>query len=150
MLRRMMVSFGVKDKRASRDLAQKESGKRRSQLIRGRNQSELKIAEGFSRAWRITGMALDRAGFAVEDRDRDKGIYYVRYNDPMQEQESKGLLSKLAFWESDDKIDKETQYQVSLRAEGEVTRVAILDSKGNRDNTETAKRILTLLHEQIK
>lgn len=150
MLRRMMVFLGVKDKRASSELAQKDSRERRSQLVRSRNHSELKIDEDFSRAWRITGMALDRGGFAVEDRDRGKGIYYVRYNDPMAEQEEKGILSKLMFWDSDEKIDKETQYQVSLRAEDKFTRVAILDSKGKQDNSETARRILTLLHEQIK
>ena len=63
MLRRMMVFFGVKDKRAGSDLAKKSSQKRRSQLVRGRNQSELKIDEGFSGPgvlleWRWTAEGL--------------------------------------------------------------------------------------------
>lgn len=151
MLRRMMVFFGVSDKHASNDLAKADTHKHRSQLLQGDGQPELEVAEEFSRAWRITGMALDRGGFAVEDRDRNKGIYYVRYNDPMQNGEKKkGFLSKLAFWSDDDDIDKETQYQVRLQENGESTRITIQDNKGVRNSSETAKRILGLLHEQIK
>jgi len=150
MLRRMMLYFGVAEKRVDRDLAQKKAGKLRSQLITGRGQSMLNIAERFSRAWRLTGMALDRGGFAVEDRDRSKGVYYVRYDDPMKDQEEPGMLSKLAFWKDEDKIDKENQYQVKLYEKAMQTQVVVLNSKGSPDSSETATRILTLLHEQIK
>jgi len=150
MLRRMMLYFGVTEKRVDRDLAKKKAGKPRSQLITGRGGSSLNIAERFSRAWRLTGMALDRGGFAVEDRDRTKGVYYVRYDDPMKDQEEPGMLSKLAFWKDEDKIDKENQYQVKLYEKAMQTQVVVLNSKGSPDNSETATRILTLLHEQIK
>ncbi len=151
MMRRMMLFFGLSDKRASKDLAKADTRKHRSQLLQEGSQSELEIAEAFPRAWRITGMALDRGGFAVEDRDRGKGIYYVRYNDPMQDdKKEKGILSKLAFWSDDNDIDKETQYQVRLHESGEATRVTIQDNNGVRSNSDTAKRILGLLHEQIK
>jgi len=150
MMRKMMLFFGVSDMRAGKDLAKADTSRHRSQLLQGRGQSELKILETFPRAWRITGMALDRGGFAVEDRDRSKGIYYVRYSDPMQDdKKEKGILSKLAFW-SDDDVDKETQYQVRLHENGEVTRVTIQDDNGVQSNSKTAKRILNLLHEQIK
>lgn len=150
MMRRMMLYFGVNEKRAGRELARKDKAKSRSQLIRGRGQPSLRIDEGFSRAWRLTGMALDRGGFAVEDRDRAKGIYFVRYDDPMKDQEEPGILSKLTFWSGDDQIEKETQYQVKLRAGEKITEVVVLNSKGAPDSSATAGRILTLLHEQIK
>jgi outer membrane protein assembly factor BamC len=146
----MMLYFGVSEKRAERELVRKGSAKPRSQLIRGRGQPTLRIDEGFSRAWRLTGMALDRGGFAVEDRDRSKGIYFVRYDDPMKDSEEPGILSKLTFWSDDEQIDKETQYQVKLRADQKITTVVVLDSKGQPDSSDTAARILTLLHEQIK
>jgi len=151
MMRRMMLFFGVSDKRVEKDLAQHDAHKHRAQLLQEGGQSELEILEAFPRAWRITGMALDRGGFAVEDRDRAKGIYYVRYNDPMQDgKKEKGFLSKLAFWSNDDDVDKETQYQVRLHESGKTTRVTIQDNNGVRSNSDTAKRILGLLHEQIK
>ena len=115
MLRRLMVYMGVADQKASRSLAANDAAhKPRSTLNRGRDQVSLVIDEERSRAWRLTGVALDRVGFAVEDRDRQKGIYYVRYNDPMKDVEEPGLLAKLAFWRDSDKnIDKENQYQVN-------------------------------------
>ncbi len=153
MLRRLMVYMGVADDRASRSLARKDTAvKNRSQLSRGRDQVALKLNEPLTRAWRLTGVALDRVGFAVEDRDRDKGIYVVRYNDPMREQEKPGLLSKLAFWKSDANIDKEHRYQVSLQsaASEDITEIVVLNEQGARENSETAVRILTLLHEQLR
>jgi outer membrane protein assembly factor BamC len=154
MLRRLMVYMGVADDRASRSLAKKDSSVRtRSQLVRGRDQVSLQLSEPMTRAWRLTGVALDRVGFAVEDRDRAKGIYVVRYNDPMRDQEKKrGLLSKLAFWKGDAKIDKENRYQVSLQstASEDRTDIVVLNEQGARENSDTAVRILTLLHEQLR
>ena len=66
-------------------------------MVRGADAVSLSIDEGFSRAWRLTGLALDRVGFAVEDRDRTAGIYYIRYRDPAADQKKEeGWLSKLA------------------------------------------------------
>ena len=109
------------------------------------------LDEGFERAWRLTGVALDRVGFAVEDRDRSRGIYYVRYNDPMKDARNEGWLSKLAFWRGeDDNIDTENQYQVALTGEDGRTQVVIRNQQGEEDSSDTAKRILTLINEQLK
>jgi outer membrane protein assembly factor BamC len=93
-------------------------------------------------------VALDRVGFAVEDRNRADGIYYVRYSDPLSAQDDKGLLSSLAFWSSDDAEAK--QYQIVLLPEGRETHVVINDAEGNRENSKTGTRILTLLEEQLR
>jgi outer membrane protein assembly factor BamC len=152
MLRRLMVHMGVADKKASSSLARKGvSAKSRSQLNRSANQVSLTVHDEIARAWRLTGVALDRVGFAVEDRNRSDGVYFVRYNDPMKDTEDPGLLSKLAFWKDDDKdIDKENRYQVKLTPSGDTTDIVILSEAGARDNSPTAVRILTLLHEQMR
>ncbi len=121
----------------------------RAELVSDRSGSMLIIREDYSRAWRRTGVALDRVGFTVEDRDRSTGTYYVRYNDPLGEQDEQGLLSKLAFWSSDDGGDA-TEYRIELQADGPSTNVIVNNSKGERDTTPTAKRILTLLEEQLR
>ena len=41
--------------------------------------SQLVLDDSFDRAWRRVGLALDRTGFTVVDRDRSKGLYFVRY-----------------------------------------------------------------------
>ncbi|MGB5260901.1 MAG: outer membrane protein assembly factor BamC [Gammaproteobacteria bacterium] len=149
MLKRMMVFLGIEEQKAQTMLAKRVEKQVRAELVSDSSGSQLLIREDFSRAWRRTGVALDRVGFTVEDRDRSNGVYFVRYNDPLGEQNQSGILNKLAFWSSDD--DKEaTEYRIRLIAEGPVTRVIVNNSEDQRDTTSTAKRILTLLEEQLQ
>ncbi len=146
MLRRIKSFLGAADER---EQVARKAQKPQSQLVQGRDGVKLLVGDEFSRAWRLVGLALDRVGFAVEDRDRSAGIYYVRYNDPAAQSESGGLLSKLKFW-GDDKPDRNIQYQIKLAPQGQATEVLVLDAKGQRDQTPTAKRILKLLQEQLR
>src|SRR6185503_4315752 len=67
--------------------------------------SDLVVNDTFERTWRRVGLALDRVGFTVEDRDRSKGIFFVRYIDPerdiaSQSKQEESWLDKLKFWKS--------------------------------------------------
>lgn len=154
MLRRLMVYLGVaEDKAQARLAAGVTQSQARSRLAISDAGSSLLINDGYARAWRLAGLALDRVGFVVQDRNRDAGIYYVRYADPEGDQgEKKGWLSKLAFWNSDDdKPPVETLYQVHVQATAEnQTRVTVHDETGAALDTKVAKRILTLMHEQLR
>lgn len=148
MLKRMMVYLGVTPERAGTLLAEKQNAPVRAELVkRTGSQAALVVHEDYSRAWRSIGIALDRVGFAVEDRDRSAGVYYVRYNDPLKGH-NKGILNKLAFWSSDRR--KAEQYQIKLIADGPDTRTVVLDEAGKPDTSVTGVRILTLLHEQLR
>ncbi|MBT5230321.1 MAG: outer membrane protein assembly factor BamC [Methylococcales bacterium] len=151
MLNRVMVFFGVEDNKAEQQLAKKQQKKARAQLIKGsQGDTSIVMDDKFSRAWRLTGLALDRVGFAVEDRDRSRGLFYVRYSDPyITGKEEEGFLDKLAFWSSNEVEDK-NQYIVYLRGGAVNTRVVVLDKDGQPIKNETATRILTLLHEQLQ
>ncbi len=150
MLRRLMIHLGVAEKKAERALTQVGTRDRtRSNLVKTETGSALLVQDYFASSWRLVGLALERVGFAVEDRDRTAGIYYVRYDDPTQKEE-KGFFSKLAFWSDDSEFDKEIQYQVSLREDADITRVQVLNSKGVLENSDTGVRILTLIQENIR
>lgn len=151
MLRRIMLFLGAADERARAQIAAQGARETtRSQLINTTSGVELRIDERFSRSWRLVGLALDRVGFAVEDRDRSAGIYYVRYNDPTREEASESWASKLAFWSDDDDIDKVNRYQVQVGSSGEMTVVRVANEQGEPDVSPTAVRILTLLQEQVR
>lgn len=152
MLRRLMVRFGVQEARAQAAVAA-GTVQQRATMTQGRDGGHLDLFDPFDRAWRRVGLALDRVGFTVEDRDRSAGLYYVRYLDPEAEAASKkdkGFLGKLAFWNSSDKKAQQEQYRVLIRQSGEGSRVEVLDKNGQPDRTETGTRILTLLYEQLK
>lgn len=151
MLRRLMTRFGVQESRAKTLLAEM-SATERARIERGPDGAQqLVLDEGFDRAWRRVGLALDRVGFAVEDRDRSQGIYYVRYIDPEADnatKKDKGFLGKLAFWKSD-KPAQQPRFQVQVREAGEATRVRVAQGEG-REAAQTEARILGLLHKELK
>lgn len=151
MLHRLIVFLGVKEERAQRMMANRAERKDRATMAReqGGGQS-LVLLEPFDRAWRRTGLALDRVGFTVEDRDRSRGLYFVRYVDPLADDDKdSSLLSRLKFWGDGDQ-ERRVEYLISLVEGDGRTRVDILDTQGNRDTGDTADRILNLLYEQLR
>jgi outer membrane protein assembly factor BamC len=155
-LRRLMVRFGVEDARAKSQLANNDVTIERAKLVRaGAGPEKLELTETFDRAWRRVGLALDRVGFTVEDRDRSKGYYFVRYVDPQIDgqknpEKDSGFLSKLAFWKTDKSAIKAEQYRVVVTGANSVSDVEVQDKDGQQDNSDTGRRILSLLHEQLK
>lgn len=153
MLRRLMVRFGSDQKRAESAIAQaKTKPVDRAKLTRGNDGAgTLEVQESFDRAWRRVGLSLDRVGFTVEDRDRSKGLYFVRYVDPETDAQNKdpGFLSKLAFWK-DAAPDPKTKYRIFVKDGGALTTVQVLSSEGGIDQSVTSKKILSLLYDQLK
>ena len=154
-LRRLMVRLGAQEERAKQILASRSTIELRAELKKGIDGLEtLQVFEPFDRAWRRVGLALDRVGFTVEDRDRQKGLYFVRYADADAEMDARNrersLLQRLAFWRDDPKVKAE-QYRVMVKpAEQANSQVQVLNKDGAVEQSRTAQRILALLHEQLK
>jgi len=158
MLNRLMVSLGLERKQAETLIATPTPDKdedepsssppvSRAQLTKTKEgQINLVINEDFARAWRRTGLALDRVGFTVEDRDRSRGLYFIRYIDPDINKE-KGFFEG---WFGNDSSQDNQEYRLSLIEELPVTRLVVLNSQEQIDTTQTAEKILLVLHEQLK
>ncbi len=152
MLNRLIITFGIKKETATTLVAQAAERPPRAHIVRdGEGASVLDLQDNFSRAWRRTGLALDRVGFTVEDRDRSRGLYYVRYidTDKVDSGKDDSFFGTLKFWGDDEPLDQ-NEYLVSLVGKQSTTQIVILDTDGKRENGETANRILGLLHEQLK
>ena len=158
MLSRLMIFLGADEQSADALVAESAPPKPRARLVvEGGRTTALVIDEGFSHAWRRTGLALDRAGFAVEDRDRSRGLFFVRHAAPADraQDKSEGWLSGLKFWGNDDEEGQgeqgEDAYVVRVTEETPaMTRVVVLDPDGKREEGPAVSRILTMLHERIK
>ncbi len=154
-LRRLMVRLGAQEEKAKLQIAV-AAQPHRAALSKGIGGFEnLEVFEPFDRAWRRVGLALDRVGFTVEDRDRQKGQYFVRYADPeadmaRKDAEKPGLLSKLAFWKPSQPKVKAEQYRVHIRQFAGKCVVQVLTKDGQADGSQSAKRIISLLHEQLR
>jgi outer membrane protein assembly factor BamC len=110
--------------------------------------SELMLGEPYDRAWLRVGLALDRSNFTVDDRDRTKGIYFVRYVDPKDMTSAEQGFWSQVFHGRKEKVAK--QYRVNVRAiTPNQTRVAIIDDKGTVDTSSQAKQIRSLMIDQL-
>jgi outer membrane protein assembly factor BamC len=147
-LQRLMVRLGAREERA-KQLASIPAAPERAQIVKSNDGTQLlQVNEPFDRTWRRVGLALDRVGFTVEDRDRQNGLYYVRYADADAEMEKPGLFTRILGLAPDPV--KAQQYRVQVRQEEERSQVNVLNKNGGTESSETAQRILSLLHEQLK
>ena len=149
MLRRLMVYLGADEKTAEAQVEQARNSPppARAERVEEGGRVWLRLPDVPEAAWRRLGLAIDRIGFAVADRDIGQHIYYVDYRDP--EKEKKGGLSSLAFWR-DDEERKAERFQIRIRAEGEGSRLEVLDASGAPATGETGRRLLQMLYEQLR
>ena len=116
----------------------------RARLLTTPGTAALEMDETFDRAWRQVGLALDRSGFTVEDRDRAGGLYYVRYVDPKTAgQEEPGFWSRM-FGNTGNPLAP-VRYRVALKADDRKTVVSVLTSAGAPDVGENGQRIVERL-----
>ena len=110
--------------------------------------TSLTVNEDFDRAWRRVGQSLDRHGFTVEDRDRKLGLFFLRYADPnFVGKEEPNFFAKLFGF---GKTVTANRYRVLVKSEGSKTVVSITDSQGVQQTDDNAKRILSLLQEDLR
>ena len=155
MLSRLMVFLGAGGERAQRLAADAAPESPRARVVEEEGDAAaLVLGEDFSRAWRRTSLALDRAGFTVEDRDRSRGLFFVRYRELKTEAEKEqGWLAGLKFWEDDAEEEEpaDDAYLLRVVADAEAaTRIVVLDREGNMLRGSATSRILTVLHEQLR
>jgi len=146
-LRRLMVKLGVSQEQVKALVAGGMS-KSTATVATENGQPVVRIEESFDRAWRRVGLALDRTGFTVEDRDRKQGIYFVRYVPSTNENSEPGFFSKLFSGSSKDK--EASKFQIAVRSKGEVTTVSVLDATGAAESSASAQRIVKVIAEDIK
>jgi len=162
MLQRMLVKIGTQNAVAQAQATQVASAKpvagaapeARNAVMQG---NQLVVNDSFDRAWRRVGLALDRVGFTVEDRDRSKGLFYVRYIDPEKDamapkkSDEKGFFDKLKFWKTDSNPSKQPQYRIYVADAGaSMSNVVVQNEQGAADQSNTSKKIITLLYDQLK
>jgi outer membrane protein assembly factor BamC len=145
-LRRMMLSLGSSEPQASAAV-EAASAPTLATLTSQDGVQQLSIAENFDRAWRRVGLALDRSGFTVEDRDRSKGVYQVRYVPVPDAKNEPGFFQKLFTSKKESQPQK---FQIVVQSANEKSTVTVRDAGGAPDQTDSATGILTVLSKEIR
>ena len=112
--------------------------------------SELIIKEPFDRAWRRAGLAMDRAGFNLVDRDRSRGVYLISYLDSDYEAQKKAERGFFSNMFNKDQPVEAPEYRIRLAETGGITRLTVTGPDGKADTTGAAPKILTVLDEQLR
>ncbi len=150
-LTRLMERLGMTQEQAKAQIAGATvvSKTPRAKLIEDGPATRIEMSQSFDRAWRDVGLALDRSNFTVDDRDRSKGIYFVRYVNPKELGDSRGWFGR-NFGKSNDADKKAKVYRVVVQARGENQIVVLVqDADGKPENTATGNQLLTTLDRQL-
>ena len=146
-LRRLMVKLGVSQEQ-SKALIATNASRQTSRVGNVNSMPVVQLDEGFDRAWRRVGLALDRTGFTVEDRDRAQGTYFVRYVEPTADKKESGFFSKL-FSSSSSGVAP-LKYRIAVRSQGEATTVSVLNAQGAPEASANAQRIVQIIADDLK
>lgn len=146
-LRRLMVKLGVSQEQSKAVAAAPAPRTQAARMATVNNVPVVQLDEGFDRAWRRVGLALDRTGFTVEDRNRNEGTYFVRYVAPDTEKKEPGFFSKLF---SSTSATPPLKYRIVVRSQGEATTVSVLNEAGAPDTSANAERIVRVIADDLK
>lgn len=152
-MRRLMVKLGATPQQAQQAQAQVQQAPAAAavlaQVVTLEGQPALALADPIDRAWRRTGLALDRGGFTVEDRDRSRGLFDVRYVAPTANKPEPGFFSRI-FSSKTEAASGPRRYQVQLTAKGETTELRVRGQDGQAASAEDVKNIVQLLAAQLR
>jgi outer membrane protein assembly factor BamC len=152
ILTRLMVRLGAKEETARTLVTTAPEAPARARLIGADGAlAALEVDEPFDRAWRRVGLALDRGGFSVEDRDRTAGLYFVRYIDPKYAgKDEPGFFGRLfSFGSRADEI-KPVRYRVQVKGSGDKSTVSVLNASGAPETGDPGKSIVASLVRELR
>jgi outer membrane protein assembly factor BamC len=146
-LRRLMVKLGATQEQ-SQALVVSATPKNGARIDQVNGQPVVTIEDGFDRAWRRVGLSLDRSSFTVEDRDRSKGFYFVRYVAPNADKKDGGFLSDLFGSSKNDSVAQ--KYRISVVSQGNISTISVQQADGSTAPVNDAQRIAKLLADELK
>jgi outer membrane protein assembly factor BamC len=142
MLQRLMVHFGVNPVQAATAVTAGGTVTAGSanllQVFDG--SSVIVIHDAFDKSWRRVGLAIERAGLVVEDKDRDKGVYFLR-----TAKVEKSWAEKLEFWKDDEEADQ--RFRVNVKDDGTSCEVSVTDQNGA--SSDASRQRLEAIYKNI-
>lgn len=150
-LARLMQRLGYAEDSAKASIAAAKPDAKNPQVsnLKKTPSPRLEFAGGFDRAWRDVGVGLDRSNFTVDDRDRSKGVYFVRFVNPQDLSNERGFFDKLFSKKTDDDMKKAKRYRVLVKDTAGTITVSVQDEKGAPEVGDVAIQILSLLDLQV-
>lgn len=141
MYQRFLIFRDVSKSEAIK-LVSSVAAKERTKIIEKDEVQMLQVGEGFARTWRRVGIALDRIGLLIDDRNRSEGTFYISITDDFRAkaQEDDNWLASLF---SSDKVKLKDRYLLSVSDEKDLTLISISETTGAKADASFVKELLT-------
>ncbi len=107
-------------------------------------QKSLQLNEDFPRAWRRTGLAIQRAQFVIEDRNRSAGVFHIRIGEAFKQE--KGFLGGL--FASD--VAPDQRYRILVKEVGARSLVTVMHAQEGPVSAATGERVLKKLQQHLE
>jgi outer membrane protein assembly factor BamC len=146
-LRRLMLKLGAPAQQADQAVAQANVPTTAAKAENISGQTSIFLNEGFDIAWRRIGLALDRTGFTVEDRDRRTGTYFVRFVDTPDDKEGNFFTRMFKA----KKVPVPVKYRIAITAQvSGGSRAVVQGTDGQNESSPTSQKIAKLLLDELK
>lgn len=145
MLQNFMVYIGL-DEDAVDDELSVYSNKKVARIISNDKGMALEVNENFPRTWRRIGLALDRMGFVVDDRNRSAGVYYISLPEKFETKEEKNWFERML---NKDKEELPSNFLLSIIERGKETHVTIRNRTSSKLDSQVAEKILRQIQAHI-
>ena len=140
MLQRLMVKFGGSPVQAAVSEGEAAPAGTASLLEIFDGSQVIIINDAFDKSWRRVGLAIEHAGLIVDDKDRTKGVYFLR-----TVKAEKSWMDTLEFWKDDE--DANLRYRVNVKDGGKSCEVSVTDQNGVVSNA--SKQRLEAIYKNI-
>jgi len=151
MLQRFLAFRGVDKAHAKQTVALGKSSER-AKLIQDKSEKfyTVEVSEIFPRTWRRISIALDRMGLIVEDRNRSKGIYYIKTTDDFIKGDEEDKNWFASIFSSSESTLKVATYQLNVDDVDTKTIISIRNEAGEQDVSKTGYFILKKLQDYLR
>lgn len=106
----------------------------------------VEIEEDFANAWREVGEALASANIEVEDMDRSRGLYFIRY--PVAEERDPSFAKMLTFWRGPGSTT-DKRFLVLVQAGEGRSNVLVFNDREQLESSVIGHEILNKIHDQL-
>lgn len=140
MLQRFLI-FKNMDKKMAKELFA-NNYEQRATLIEKDGIKILNVRESFARTWRRTGLALDRMGLLVEDKNRSAGTYYIQLSENFlkRSREEKGWFESLF---ADKQESLATRYVLNVTDKNATTEMSLIEPDGKQADQKFVEKFLS-------
>ena len=115
-------------------------------------QDKLVVSDSFDRAWWRTGVALERSGLGISDKNRELGEYYVYVLQSDIDNPEPGFLDKLFSKQNNTLELPKPKYIVKLKADNTSTIITLnlYPSNVDKNFSENQQKYLSSLQKELK